>query len=53
MDKFKAESKNFQGVPGYMVRQYLNGVKVVEQFIPAEFFQKFCEEAGIEEIEID
>ena len=50
--KFKAENTNFQGVLGYMVFQYHNGEKVVEQFIPVERFQEFCKEAGIEEIEI-
>lgn len=28
---------------GYMVSQYCNGIKVVEQFIPESAYRDFCE----------
>lgn len=47
-DTFTAEEVNFQGIPGYMVCQYHNGEKVVEQFVFGEDYKQFCEDSGIE-----
>ena len=46
---FTAEKCNFQGVPGYMLKQCHDGVVVCSQFIPADAFRGFCNAAGIDE----
>ncbi len=52
-DRFTAEKITFENIPGFMVRQYHNGEKVCEQFISANEFQDYIQEAGIEgQIEI-
>lgn len=47
-DNFTARKINFDGIPGYMVCQYHNGEKVVEQFVSGEIYALFCETAEIE-----
>lgn len=46
-DIFTAKEVNFQGDPGYMVCQYHNGEKVVEQFIFRENYEHFCKVIGV------
>lgn len=48
IDGFTAEKYNFQGVPGYIVKQWIGGACVCSQFIPAEAFPGFCNAAGID-----
>lgn len=45
---FTAKKINFQGVPGFMVCQYHNGVKVAGQFVAETVYNQFCKMAGIE-----
>ncbi len=47
-DGFTAKEINFQGIPGYMVCQYHNGKKVVEQFVASKVYSQFCKALGIE-----
>lgn len=47
-DTFTAKEINFQDVPGYMVCQYHNGIKVAEQFVAGAVYSQFCNMAGIE-----
>lgn len=42
-DVFQSEKVIFCGDPGYMVSQYHNGEKVVEQFIRDADYEAFCE----------
>lgn len=44
---FTAKEYNFQGVTGYMVKQWHEGACICSQFIPKSAFQSFCEAAGI------
>ena len=48
-DGFTAEKCNFQGVPGYVAKQWIGGDCACSQYIPAEAFQGFCTAAGIDE----
>jgi hypothetical protein len=48
MDGFKAYEIGFQGESGYMVSQYKNGKRVVEQFIPKDGFEGFRDAIGME-----
>lgn len=50
--KFTATFCDFQGVPGYMFKQWNDGVCICSQFIPKENFSEFCTSAGIKENEI-
>ncbi len=45
---FAAKEVDLQGELGYMVYQYRNGEKVVEQFIPRENYKHFCNVIGVE-----
>ena len=47
-DTFTAKEINFQGEPGYIVCQYHNGEKVVEQFVSGKVYKQFCKDVGIE-----
>lgn len=47
MSDFKAVEVNFQGVPGYMVSQYVNGEQVVEQFVSKDCYELFCNSIGM------
>ena len=44
---FYAFSCNFQGTPGYMVKQFHDDKMVCEQFISQQAFEEFCRAAGI------
>ena len=44
---FYAFSCNFQGTPGYMVKQFLNDRMVCEQFVSQEVFEEFCKAVRI------
>lgn len=44
---FYAFSCNFQGIPGYMVKQFHNDRMVCEQFVSQEVFGEFCRDVGI------
>lgn len=44
---FTAEKCSFQGVTGYTVKQWYDGICICSQFISESAFQSFCEEAGI------
>lgn len=46
-NRFTAEKYNFQGVTGYMVKQWHDGICICSQFIPKSAFQSFCEAACI------
>lgn len=46
-DGFTAELCNFQGEPGYILKQCHNGVVVCSQFVPQKYFTQFCNDAGI------
>lgn len=47
-DRFTAKECNFQGEPGYMISQFHNGEKAVEQFIPKSSYKFFCEATGVQ-----
>lgn len=47
-DRFTAKEWDFQGEPGYMVSQFLNGRKTVEQFIPKSSYKFFCDAIGVQ-----
>jgi hypothetical protein len=47
MDGFKAYEIGFQGESGYMVSQYKNGKRAVEQFIPKDGYESFCNAIGV------
>lgn len=51
-DGFTAEKCNFQGEPGYMLKQCHNGVVVCSQFVPQKYFTQFCNNAGINKKDI-
>jgi hypothetical protein len=58
MTEFKAYEVNFQGETGYMVSQFINGKRVVEQFIPQNSFEGFSDAIGmkikiVEKSEVD
>jgi len=46
MNKFYAKECNFDGNPGFMVGQYIKGVKVCEQFVSKDAYDVFCEVLG-------
>lgn len=50
---FTAKPTNFCGQAGYMVSQYHDGKKVVEQFIPETSYKAFCELTGAKPIIIN
>lgn len=43
---FTAKKQTFQGVPGYMVKQYRDGLQVMEQFISLKAYKPFFEAIG-------
>ena len=43
---FYAFSCNFQGTPGYMVKQFHNDRMVCEQFVSQEVFEELCKAVG-------
>ena len=45
--KFTAKFCTFQGVPGYMLKQWNDGTCICSQFIPKAYFAEFCASAGI------
>lgn len=45
--KFTVEKIVFQGNDGYMLKQFNDEKSVVEQFIPENYLDVFCREAGI------
>lgn len=47
-DRFTAKEWDFQGEPGYMVSQFHNGEKAVEQFIPKSSYKFFCDAIGVQ-----
>lgn len=47
-ERFTAKECNFQGEPGYMVSQFHNGEKAVEQFIPKSVYKSYCKAADIQ-----
>ena len=49
---FTAEKCNFQGVPGYMLKQWLDNSCICSQYIPAEHLHAFCNAAGIDKNKI-
>lgn len=40
---FTTKKCNFQGTPGYIVRQYINGREIVEQFMDDITLKRFSE----------
>lgn len=50
---FAAKKTTFQGMPGYMVKQYQNGSQVMEQFISLKAFKPFFEAIGTQPEYID
>jgi len=44
---FTAEKCSFQGVPGYTVKQWHDGICICSQFIPKSSFQSFCDAVGV------
>ena len=46
-NEFTAKPTNFCGQVGYMISQYCDGEKVVEQFIPETSYKAFCELTGV------
>uniref|UniRef100_UPI004056540F hypothetical protein n=1 Tax=Acetatifactor sp. TaxID=1872090 RepID=UPI004056540F len=40
-NRFEAKECNFQGVPGYMVKQYRNNIAVCEQFVSQDAFGEY------------
>lgn len=50
---FTAKPTNFCGQSGYMVAQYFDGKKVVEQFISETSYKAFCELTGANPIIIN
>lgn len=49
---FTAELCNFQGVQGYMVKQWNDSNCICSQFIAAESYNDFCKAAGINPVKI-
>ena len=47
---FIAKPCNFQGVTGYMVKQYCNNTIVCSQFIAKSVYDEFCNKTGIKPI---
>lgn len=47
---FTAEECNFQGLPGYMVKQYYNNTVICSQFIVKSVYDEFCNKTGIKPI---
>ena len=43
---FTAEKCNFQGVPGYTVKQWYSGSVICSQFIPEKHFGEFFSAIG-------
>lgn len=44
---FTAKPCNFQGVSGYMVEQYCQGIVICSQFVSENAFNEFCNQAKI------
>lgn len=44
---FTAKKCIFQGVPGYMVEQLIDGVAVCSQFLATEHYNAFCNAVGV------
>ena len=47
---FIAKPCNFQGLPGYMVKQYYNNTVICSQFIVKSVYDEFCNKTGIRPI---
>ena len=47
---FTAELCNFQGVPGYIVKQYYNNTVICSQFVAKSVYAEFCNKTGIKPI---
>lgn len=45
-NKFIAERMTFNGLPGFYVKQYIDGECVVGQFVPDECYEEFCKFIG-------
>ena len=46
-NRFTAEKCNFQGVPGYTVKQWVDGVVVCSQWLAAEHCKTFFDAVGV------
>ena len=53
MNGFTARKVNFDGTPGYMVKQYMDGKMVVEQFVSETAYEMFCDAIGKSPIRTD
>ena len=50
--KFTATFCTFEGVPGYIFKQWHDDACICSQFIPEHIFTEFCTAAEIKESEI-
>ncbi len=51
--KFTVTFCTFQGVKGYILKQWNDGICICSQFIPERHFTEFCTAAGIDESKIE